>query len=274
MPKGGGPVHEGIDAAWLAAEAEREPAVHAYAVWDLERAPASTRFVVWEGPGGRRSYLLVWLGDPTAPIVHWIGDDPEDLPLLDAFPPDTSVAVVPVRAMDAIRRRFTVANAEPLLILQRPKGLTLPLIGRAPAVRLAPDRAEELRAFAERYPEMLTRPYRSIDLAVERVWGSYEASSLLGVARVTVALPRIWIVSGVFVAPSARGKRHGRALTVAATAESQRADADAGLFVREQNEPAVRLYRSLGYRPVARRFWVEFSRTGPSSPGTSGRPGG
>jgi GNAT superfamily N-acetyltransferase len=272
MPPGAGRIHERIDRAWLAAEAQREPVLHAYAVWDLERAPASTRFISWEGPGPHRSYLLVWLGDPTAPVVHWIGDEPQDLALLDAFPTDASSAVVPERAMDDLRRRLVVANAEPLLILHRPTGLALPPVGRAPAVRLGPERAEELRVFAERYPEMLTRPYRTIDLETEKVWGSFEGTDLVGVARVTVALPRIWIVSGVFVAPHARRSRHGRALTIAATAEAQRTRADAGLFVRERNEPAVSLYRSLGYRPVARRFWVEFAR--PGLPRTTSGAGG
>lgn len=253
---------EGIDPAWLAAAAEREPVVHAYALWDVERAPESTRFVTFEGADARRSYLLIWLGEPSAPVVHWVGDAPDDLPLVRSIPPDASLAVVPERAGPAVRARFAPTNEEPLLIMARPRTDPLPKGQGRSATRLGPTHAEALREFAERFPETLTRAYRTIDLELERAWGSFEGPELVGVARVTVALPRIWIVSGVYVAPGARGAGHGRALTEAATAAAHAAGAAAGLFVREHNAAALGLYRRLGYRTVARRVLFEFPKAG------------
>jgi GNAT superfamily N-acetyltransferase len=254
-------VREGIDPEWLNRAAERDPVLHAYALWDLTCAPESTRFVSFGGDGPGRSYLLIWQGDPEAPVVHWVGDDPEDLPLLASIPPEVSIAVVPERAVEGVRGRFPVANSEPLLIMARPPAAPPPPGERPPAVRLTPAHSDALARFAERYPEMLTRPYRTLDLESEYAWGSFEGGELLGVARATVRLPRVWIVSGVFVAPTARGRGHGWALAGTAASAAHATGAAAGLFVRERNPVAVRLYGRMGFRPVARRVWVEMART-------------
>jgi len=250
-------VREGIDPVWLAEACEREPVLHAYAAWDLENAPGSTRFVTWGGDGPQRSYLLIWLGDPAKPVVHWVGEEPDDLALASEIPDEVSVAVVPERAIEPLRARFPNVAVEPLLTMARRPDRPPPEGLRTRARRLSQSHADALRAFADRYPDMLTRPYRTLDLTVEPIWGSFEGPELVGVARATVTLPSAWIVSGVFVAPSARGRGHGWALASSVAAAAREAGAEAGLFVRERNAAAVRLYERLGFRPVVRRFWVE-----------------
>jgi GNAT superfamily N-acetyltransferase len=264
MPPGTRRLRVGIDPAWLAGALSRDPVLHAYAAWDIERAPGSTRFVTWGDDGPSRSYLLIWEGDPNAPVVHWVGDEPDDLPLAGEVPDDVAVAVVPERAVAALRARFPVANVEPVLTMVRPPDRPPPEGTRAPARRLSVRHSEELRQFVDRHPDMLTRPFRTLDLEFEPVWGSFEGDALAGIARATVRLPTVWILSGVFVAPEARGRGHGSAVARAMVATAREAGAATGLFVREPNAVARGLYERLGFQRRVRRFWVDIARPGPA----------
>ena len=154
-------VREGIDPVWLAEACEREPVLHVYAAWDLENAPGSTRFVTWGGDGPQRSYLLIWLGDPAKPVVHWVGEEPDDLALASEIPDEVSVAVVPERAIEPLRARFPNVAVEPPLTMARRPDRPPPEGLRTRARRLSQSHADALRAFADRYPDMLTRPYRA-----------------------------------------------------------------------------------------------------------------
>jgi len=244
----------------------RDPVGHAFALWDAWQDPGRTRFVRYDGANGERSYLLLWYGDPSHPVVHWVGEAPGDLVLLTEVPPETKIALVPERIVAPLRLRWPGAVSEPVLLLSLPGPPTGP---DPPAERCRRLRASDrvrIAEFAESYPDRLTESYRTIDLDRAFAWGAFEGAELVGVARATVALPATWIIGGVYVLAARRRRGHGRDLMVRASRDAILAGARPGLFVREPNRDATRLYESLGYRRVARRGWVEFSPT-PGGPG-------
>ncbi len=58
---------------------------------------------------------------------------------------------------------------------------------------------------------------------------------------------------GMFVEPAARGRRLGAALVEAVAAWArERGAASLHLWVTTTNEPALRLYRRVGFRPTSR----------------------
>ena len=96
-------------------------------------------------------------------------------------------------------------------------------------------------------------------------------------ARAAARLPRVWVLGGVFVEPSLRGRGLGRDLVAAAVAEAERAGARAGLYVRDEPAPALRMYEALGFQEVGRRSWLDVGadpRTAQAAAPRDGRSNG
>lgn len=246
-----------IDLAWLEAAARAEPLPHAYALWDLANLPAMVRFV--SALDGERTvaYLLVWLGRPERPIVHWLGDTDRAQALIDRFPPPPFVATVPPEAEGVVRARFHRASTSPILLLWRDRGVLGEVDPERLVRRLAHDDRPELVRWSRRGDEPDRPDYAAIDPAAEPIWGAFERGRLVGVTRAAVRLPLVWVVAGVYVDPEARGHGLARRLVGTLIQEAEGAGAPTGLFVREDAGAARRVYEGLGFRPVGRRLWVE-----------------
>ena len=134
------------------------------------------------------------------------------------------------------------------------------------ARRLDPEDRAEVADFVRRYPDRLTTGYPALDLSRDVAWGSFDGDRLVGLARAPVRLPSVWVIGGIFVAPTDRGRGHGRLLTRAAVGAALSVGARPALYVRESNYGARRLYEDLGFRPVDRRVWIDFPRPAPSPP--------
>lgn len=239
-----------VDRVWLESEAARSPLVHAYPLWDLLREPTRVRFVSARAGERTVGYLCLWLARPDRPIVHWYGPGPEAAALLAGLPRPPFVAVVPPETEPWIAQAFPGTRSERLLLLERPPG---PIeAGPLPVRPLLPADRPTLEALASSdEPELVGYP--GLDVAAEPVWGAFEGGRLLGVARASVRLPRIWLVGGVYVRPEARGRGWGRALVAEVIRAAERAGAPVGLYAREEAAPARRLYEALGFRTVGER---------------------
>lgn len=244
-----------VDRRWLERRAEAEPLVHAHALWDLDRAPQSVRFVSVLRGETTVGYLLIWLGSPTRAIVHWYGPVASTRRLLEHFPAPPFGAFVPEEVVPLVIERYPAAALAQLELMVRPRdadGAEGP-----PARRLTEGDRAELERFLSENPEPLLSGYSGLDLAEEPAWGTFSQGRLTGLTRASVRLGRLWIVSGVFVAPAHRRRGVGASLVGSAVREATRHGADAGLFVRSANPGARRLYERLGFRTVARRSSLE-----------------
>jgi ribosomal protein S18 acetylase RimI-like enzyme len=259
-----GRVHHGLDLDWLEAEARHDPISHAYSLWDARQEPERTRFVRWDGEDGSRSYLLLWFGDPSAPVVHWVGRSPGDLELAHEIPATTQVAVVPERVAWAVLKQRRANQSESLLTLVGEAPRSPPARPGSTVRRLDADDRAEVVGFVRRYPDRLTAAYASLDLSKETAWGAFDGDRLVGLARAPVRLPSVWVVGGIFVAPPARRHGHGRALTKAAIAAAGSNGAKLSLYVRESNAAARALYEELGFRLFERKVWIDYP--GPRQP--------
>ncbi len=247
-----------IDRAWLEAAAATEPLAHAFALWDLERTPDRVRFFSAFDGGAAVGYLLVWLGHPTATIVHWVGRHPAMRALAPMLPPRPLVAVVPPEVRDAVVAARGPAREYASLQMARPlvpaRGPSAPV----PGVR-ALDRRDHtaLASWARRQADPLVAAYPYLDPEADRIWGAFEGSALVGAVHAEVRLPRVWVLGGVYVDPDARRRGWGRALVRAAVDAAGATGARVALYVREDRADARRLYAGLGFLPADRRVWLD-----------------
>jgi ribosomal protein S18 acetylase RimI-like enzyme len=244
-----------IDRLWLEERDRAEPFVHAYALWDLERVPELIRFVSAVRGESTLGYLLFWLGRPPHPLVHWYGTEPGALALAEALPPRPFVAVVPPEVERTVAGARGPVTAHTLVLLARPPGGDLPATDGVR--RLTAEDRTPLHEWARGFPDAEVSEYPRVDPDVEPVWAGFDRGSIVGVVRASARLPSSWVLGGVFVQPDARAKGWGKRLVAAAVREAEAQSARAGLYVREERTPAMRLYASLGFRPVARRRAVE-----------------
>jgi len=247
-----------IDRSWLETEGRRQPLTHAFALWDLERSPERVRFycaIEGRAPVG---YLLVWLGLPDTPIVHWVGTHRAMHGLVEMLPPRPLVVIAPPDARDVVLAARGPAREFASLQMARPEVPPRPAPDLAPGVRpLERGDARTLASWARRQADPLVGAYPYLDPEVDRIWGAFEGSELVGAVHAEVRLPRVWILGGVFVAPSARGQGWGHALVEAAVHAGEAEGARVALYCREDRTEARRLYEGLGFLPTDRRIWLD-----------------
>jgi len=246
-----------IDRGWLERAASLAPLTHAYALWDLDRTPADVRFASAVRDEETLGYLLVWFGRRDRPVVHWYG--PADLvpALLPSFPAPPFLAVVPPEVEPAVAAAFPDSVRTPLRMMLREPGWADLHAGGVGVRRLVRRDRPELVAFVRGQDEAELGAYAGLDPGAEPVWGAFEAGRLVGVARAAVRLPWVWVVGGVFVLPSRRGRGTGHALVATVVREAERAGARAGLYAREEPPVALQLYEGLGFREIGRRSWLD-----------------
>ena len=252
----GSVVSPGLDDAWLDAEARRDPLRHAFAVWDRLRFPDRVSFLTLREDGRPTAYLLLWRGAPPHTYVHWVGDAPNPLPLLALLPRRPLTVVAPLELADAIARRIGGTSAVVRLLAFDPdRPAPPPLEGRARALGAVD--TELLHAFGRASPEPLVAAYRTVDPARDRVFGAFHDGRLAAVARAQVALPKVWLIGGVYTDPEHRNLGLGADLMrlIVRTALSE--GARPALYVLEANAAARRLYERLGFDLVERRARVE-----------------
>ncbi len=238
------------------------PIDHAFALYDQERYPDRVRFhLLREGPR-LVAYLLIWLGDPAVPEVHWSGAAVTSDLLADALPPRPFVLNAPPEVEPLVQRHRGPVRTYPLEVLVRPSHHPLPPPDPGVRVReVGPEEREALRALpawtSNLPPESLVGPASP---GGPRLVGAFLPGprvAPVAVARTLVELPGLWVLGGIFTDPGHRGRGFGRAATQSLIASAQRVGADSALYVRADNAPARSLYSRLGFRRHHSLLWMD-----------------
>ncbi|HTW40658.1 MAG TPA: GNAT family N-acetyltransferase [Thermoplasmata archaeon] len=250
-------LHPTIDRSWLEQLVERDPSLHAFSLWDLDRFPTQVRFVSARIGEETIGYLLLWLGDPKHPIVQWFGETPDARALLDGLPAPPFGVVVPERVQDFVQPHLGAGEVVPLRLMEVPREATLPDVPADPAVRrLTGADRPQLTELAREATDFVASAYPSVDPDQQPVWGYFENGRLRGVARTSVQMSRVWMITGVYVHPGSRSRGYGLAITRALLGEGHRAGATVALYVREDRPAPRAVYAKAGFRERARRVWL------------------
>ena len=246
---------EGLDEAWLARAAARDPVAHAYAVWDLRHEPDRVRFVSVRERGETVAYRLEWRGPTHPPVLHWVGPG-SARELLGDWPDRPFVAVVPPEVAGSFGSPREPVTPYPVELRALHGPLRIP--PRTPSARRlrASDRAA-LSEFVASESERLLHGYHEPEFDRTPLFGAFVRDRLVAVAKASVVLPRVWILTGIVSGREHRGHGFGRAVTAAAAGAAIEAGARPALYVRSDNVAAVRVYASLGFEVESRKIWID-----------------
>ena len=250
----------------IAGFCRRRPAVHAYALGDLDDFFwPHTRWLGWEGDG-RLEQLVLLYDEPETPVLLALAEPPGDE---HGRPPRSRRRRAADRASTPTSRPSSSARSPRFAPTAPPAehrklGLVDPsrLDGHPDgAVPLGPDDLDEVVAFyARAYPGTWFEPRM---LETRRYVGIRDSDGLVCVAGVHVWSPewRVAALGNVATLPEARG----RGLATAACADLCRVLLDDGidmisLNVRADNTAAIPAYERLGFAHAADYVEVPLSR--------------
>lgn len=239
---------DGIDRSWLAEAVARDPVAHAFAAWDIEYEPERIRLASCCRSGSTIAYLLVWLGDPARPYVHWVGPTEESKGLAERLPPRPLTIVGAPDLVETVVAARGPVSVTPLLRLTARPSAPVWMSDDPRVRRVDVLDADRLRAWAQNHPDPMARGYARFDPARHVVWAAFQGDRVVGAAVATVRLPSMWTFNAIYVEPFARGAKLGTALTAHALEAARRAGAPAQLNVHEDNGLARRVYDRLGFR--------------------------
>ena len=247
---------------------ENPLSAHCYAVYYFTREPDRTEIVLMASGGNIDSYALVWYGgkftimdiyeihlwNPTKEVVLEISIPPDkraDIQLYGSTPKDVELVISHFKNLGF--SKFHVAEFHDM-VCTRESFVPSPL--EKQAARLG---EEHVLLYRDLERE------RGIEISVEEAeeilktyvhYGVIVDNVLASIAASYVTLPWMYAISGVFTREKYRGRGYAKAVTSALTREAISSEAIVSLHVEVDNELAIKLYKSLGYRVAKTRTWV------------------
>ncbi|HID90401.1 TPA: GNAT family N-acetyltransferase, partial [Candidatus Bathyarchaeota archaeon] len=89
------------------------------------------------------------------------------------------------------------------------------------------------------------------------VYGIFADSTLVSAATFHVRLPEIWIIGGLYTRPEYRNLGYATSITSVMVKDALWETGCIGLYVREDNHPAKRVYEKTGFRPYKKIKWLD-----------------
>ncbi len=124
------------------------------------------------------------------------------------------------------------------------------------AIRLRPQHSELFLELRRSRGQILSLEEAREILKKRRYYGVIVDGKLVSTASRYIALEEIHMVGDVYTRPEYRGRGYAKAVTSAITREAIVSGAIASLHVEANNEPAIKVYRSLGYIIAKIHDWV------------------
>jgi ribosomal protein S18 acetylase RimI-like enzyme len=224
-------------------------------IWGLERETQRFQLFVSREGNEIRAHLSIY-DTPEAIYTSLAGDQNAAEPLFELIPPRTVLTtdnqlgelVIQKRKCDAIYSNdFMLLNRGEQRLRTPEKARTLSLESEI-----------EYSSFGSSF-NVPTLPIEWIRETLQKsiVFGVFDEGKLASVASLVAWLPEIAVIMGVETKPEFRRKGLSSIAVSATVQEGLRRSRACSLFVRSDNEPAISLYRSLGFRKTGEELWID-----------------
>lgn len=237
-----------------------DPAKHAFALYDLVREPENTTlFTSTDADGVVAGYLLVYR---TRMYLSIILDSPTDAAeeLLLFAPRERGILFIRSDLLSIAKANVSSTGIYP----EDQMSLTREKSSLPPAMKARRLTGDDAIAVAELYTSGDVGGSRETDINATRKW--IERSTFFGievdgrfvsVAGTLAIMPEVSVIGGVFTHPLFRGRGLAKTVTGAVARHLFSISNLITLYVRSDNESAIRAYRALGFEKTGERFWVD-----------------
>ncbi len=90
-------------------------------------------------------------------------------------------------------------------------------------------------------------------------YGAFEGNRLVSLGGTYIKLPELWVIGDVVTLPEYRNMGFAKSVVSAIVKDALRSGAMAMLHVNEDNEPALRAYRSVGFQAVQEFLLIRYN---------------
>lgn len=233
-----------------------DPIRYAYLYYDIVYYPELTEAYLNTVGNEIIGYLLIYRGLPRT-AVHIVGNVPtsilEEIPLNTGL--DIHIEAEPKYVnyvINELTKRGTITRLRALTMVCWGNSFREFKTHEGLVRRLLINDVKELLRVKELQGARISEVEALLRLASPHwhYYGLFINNELVSIATAYLKLPEVWVVSDVFTVPSHRGRGFAKAVTSAVTRDAINSGATAMLHVLEDNEPAIRGYRRLGYVTV------------------------
>ncbi|RLG88089.1 MAG: hypothetical protein DRO18_02080 [Thermoprotei archaeon] len=236
-----------------------DPYAHSYLVYDMLYYLNRINVVFKVSRKGIESYALYWRGYGRDSIHLWGPDIKPIKRLIDVLGGDVVIQLyddsVVDDLIDYLRSRGFNVRLEYYLDMVVDEDSFKPY-SPDKAIRLSDNNLTDFLELERIAGRIISEDVAREILTRWRYYGLYVNGTLVSIACRYLALPEVHIIGDVFTHPNFRGRGYAKIVTSAVTRDAVLSGAHALLHVREGNDPAIRVYRALGYRVLRRRAWV------------------
>jgi len=230
----------------------REPWLHAYLIYDIVYYPEYTEFYLDIVNDELRGYLLIWRDKGCT--AHLVGHRNSLLNLIPASCVDIHVVPRDPAIYSELARVYPHAEAMDFLDMVCTRASFRPR--EDPRVRrLGINDAEALVKIKEAQGISISLGEALMRLASPHwhYYGAFINGELAAIGTTYLKLPEVWFIGDVYTLPRFRGLGLAKSVVSAITKDALRSGALPVLHVLEDNYPAIRAYRGLGYRVIGLR---------------------
>jgi ribosomal protein S18 acetylase RimI-like enzyme len=236
---------------------------HCYLAYDLVHEFRNIDVILGISNGEIESYILIWRASrlygihmwrPARDLISRLEIRPDRVAYIHLYESDeehTRMVMLRLKEIgyNKMERRkfhnmictedtFSPSDKEELAIKLRPHHSELFLeLKRSRGQFLNPEEAREI-------------------LRKRRYYGVIADGKLVSTASRYLTLEEIHMIGDVYTRPEYRGRGYAKAVTSAITKEAIASGAIASLHVETNNEPAIRVYKSLGYNFAKTHDWI------------------
>ena len=233
-----------------------DPIRYAYLYYDIIYYPEFTEAYLNTVGNEVIGYLLIYRGLPRT-AVHIVGNMPtnilEEIPLNTGL--DVHIEAEPKyinHVMNELAKRGTITRLRALTMVCWSNSFREFKAHEGLLRRLSINDVKELLRVKELQGARISEVEALLRL-VSLHWhyyGLFINNELVSIATAYLKLPEVWVVGDVFTVPNYRNRGFAKAVTSAVTRDAVNSGAMAMLHVLEDNDPAVKVYRRLGYVTV------------------------